>query len=379
VTEALPEHLARLPVRVPLRLGEGTDSFIRRLAQANHLKPSYLRGCLVGPPDYGRGKRPRADRLAAVTGHQQDVLERVLADLVRKKRPRPASDKPKRRVTASADKPALFTAIRRDAPTGEQSVRKLAAKHRVSPYLVRQALASPTPPPRKERAAIQGRAKGRVGPAIDAILDEYAATHAGELPTIGLVWERLLDEHDASVSYGTVHRYMSNHPLRNPDTLTRERGAGNYLAATQQTFHANVLHHYKALLTAVRREPARHGLDGSFSSMTAFVLGLDAGGSWNMLTGFQEWLVVRLGQGHDLTWPLLVRHLTPEGWTHPLTKQADAAAVITLHRLLGDFFTAREQPDGLGGIFRDYQSWKITQDWYQLSSDVEPRPAATED
>jgi hypothetical protein len=190
VTDTLPEQLARLPVQVSLRLGEGTDSFIRRLAQANHLKPSYLRGCLVGPPDYGRGKRPRADRLAAVTGHQQDVLERVLADLVRKKRPRPASDKPKRRVTVSADKPALFGAIRRDAQAGEQSVRKLAAKHRVSPYLVRQALASPTPPQRKERAAIQGRAKGLVGPAIDVILDEYAATHAGELPTIGLVWDR---------------------------------------------------------------------------------------------------------------------------------------------------------------------------------------------
>ncbi|MFF3755395.1 hypothetical protein ACFYYH_33975 [Streptomyces sp. NPDC002018] len=245
MTDSLPEQLVRLPVQVSLRLGEGTDSFIRRLAQANHLKPSYLRGCLVGPPDLGRGKRPRADRLAAVTGRRQEVLERVLADLVRQKRARPTPDKPKRRVTAGADKPALFVAIRRDVQAGEQSVRKLAARHRVSPYMVRQALASPIPPPRKERAAIQGRAKGRVGPAIDVILDEYAATHAGQLPTVGLVWERLLDEHDASVSYGTVHRYMSSHPLRNPDTLTRnsERSAGNYLAATQQTFHANVLQH----------------------------------------------------------------------------------------------------------------------------------------
>lgn len=92
MTETLPEQLARLPVQVSLRLGEGTDSFIRRMAQANHLKPSYLRGCLVGPPDYGRGKRPRADRIAAVTGRQQDVLERVLADLVRQKRTRPAPD-----------------------------------------------------------------------------------------------------------------------------------------------------------------------------------------------------------------------------------------------------------------------------------------------
>ncbi|MCX4804424.1 hypothetical protein ACFWWM_16890 [Streptomyces sp. NPDC058682] len=31
-----------------------------------------------------------------------------------------------------------------------------------------------------------------------------------------------------------------------------------------------MLQHYRALLTAVRGEPARHGLDGSFSSTTVF-------------------------------------------------------------------------------------------------------------
>ncbi|WP_217567737.1 hypothetical protein [Streptomyces sp. GbtcB7] len=38
-----------------------------------------------------------------------------------------------------------------------------------------------------------------------------------------------------------------------------------------------------------------------------FVLGPDAGSNWHMLAGFQEWLVVRRGTGHDLTWPVLVR------------------------------------------------------------------------
>jgi hypothetical protein len=42
--------------------------------------------------------------------------------------------------------------------------------------------------------------------------------------------------------------------------------------------------------------------------------------------------------------------------------------VITLHRLLRDFFTLRERPDGLARIFLDYQSWMITQDWYQLEA-----------
>ncbi|MFE7838648.1 hypothetical protein ACFU53_22120 [Streptomyces sp. NPDC057474] len=51
-------QLRLLPVRPRPRTGEGTDSYVRRLARANHLRPSYLRRYLVGFPDYGRGKRP---------------------------------------------------------------------------------------------------------------------------------------------------------------------------------------------------------------------------------------------------------------------------------------------------------------------------------
>lgn len=287
---------------------------------------------------------------------------------MRQKRTEP--DRPKRRFTRSADKPALFAAIRKDAQAEQLPVSHLAKRHHVSHATVRQALKSPTPPPRKKRPPIVGPAKERVGPTIDAILDEYATIHAGQLPTVREVWEKLLDDHDATVSYGTVHRYMSSHLLKNPDTLIThtELTTGNYLPAAQQTFHAAVFKQYRALLTAVRREPTRHGLDGTFTTTTAFVLGLDAGSNWNMLAGFQEWLVVRRGAGHDLTWPILVRHLAPGGWVHPLTQQADTAAVTTLHRLLGEFFDAREQSDGLARIFRDYQSWLTTQAWYQFET-----------
>ncbi|GAU70631.1 hypothetical protein SSP35_21_00250 [Streptomyces sp. NBRC 110611] len=74
-----------------------------------------------------------------------------------------------------------------------------------------------------------------------------------------------------------------------------------------------------------------------------------------------------LGKGLDLTWPVLVRHLTPGGWAHPLSEQTDVAAATTFYRLLGEFFTAREQPNGLARTFRNYQSWAITQDWYHLA------------
>ena len=362
----LAERPVPLPVRVRPRPGESVDSYVRRLALANHLKPSYLRSYLAGPPDYGPGKRPRPDRLAALTGRQQDILERALSDLVRKKPAKPT--KPKRSFTKAADKPALFAAIRRDAQAEQLAVSHLARRHHVSHATVRQALNSPTPPPRKKRPPIVGPAKGRIGPTIDAILDEYAAAHAGSLPTMRVIWEKLLDEHHITAAYATVHRYLASHPQWSPDTLARQSAqpSGDFLAAAQLPFYSNVIKHYRALVTAIRRDPARHGLDGSYATTTAFLLGLDAGSSWSMLTGFQEWLVVRLGKGHDLTWPVLVRHLTPGGWAHPLSAQADTAAVTTLHRLIGEFFTTREQPDGLARIFRDYQSWAVTQDWYHL-------------
>ncbi|MGW7343098.1 TniQ family protein [Streptomyces sp. NPDC054854] len=139
--------MVSLPVRVRPLPGESVDSYVRRVALANHLTPSYLRSYLAGPPDYGPGKRPRPDRLAALTGQQQVVLERALSDLVRQK---PASPKkPKRIFTKAADKPALFAAIRRDAEVERLPVSHLARRHRVSHASVRQALHSPMPPPRK--------------------------------------------------------------------------------------------------------------------------------------------------------------------------------------------------------------------------------------
>ncbi|WP_165683514.1 hypothetical protein [Streptomyces sp. KO7888] len=42
--------------------------------------------------------------------------------------------------------------------------------------------------------------------------------------------------------------------------------------------------------------------------------------------------------------------------------------MITLHRLLAEFFDAREQSDSLAQIFRDYQSWLTAQTWYQLEA-----------
>ncbi|MBL1098341.1 hypothetical protein [Streptomyces coffeae] len=61
-----------------------------------------------------------------------------------------------------------------------------------------------------------GPAKERVGPTIDVILDEYAATHADQLPTVREVSEKLLDDHDATVSYGNSPPLHVQPPAQEP-------------------------------------------------------------------------------------------------------------------------------------------------------------------
>jgi len=128
------------------------------------------------------------------------------------------------------------------------------------------------------------------------------------------------------------------------------------------------MRHYRDLLASVRQRPSMHGLDGSCAAVTAYVLGCDAGSSGGILTGFREWLIVRLGSGSNLAWPALIRHLTPQDRTHPLTPDADAAAVTTLFQLLDEFMEQREQPDSLFKIYTAYQTWLNTQSWYHLET-----------
>ncbi|MCX4851301.1 hypothetical protein [Streptomyces sp. NBC_00893] len=42
--------------------------------------------------------------------------------------------------------------------------------------------------------------------------------------------------------------------------------------------------------------------------------------------------------------------------------------MITLHRLLAEPFDAREQPDSIAKIFRDYRSWLTTRPWFQFET-----------
>ena len=74
-----PGLLPPLPVRVRPRTGETVSSYVRRLARANHLRPSYLHSLLRPTPM----NCINAGRLAALSGRPVWVLAQALAGLGR--------------------------------------------------------------------------------------------------------------------------------------------------------------------------------------------------------------------------------------------------------------------------------------------------------
>jgi hypothetical protein len=189
-----------LPVRPRPRPGETADSYLRRLATANHLRFSYLRRYLSRPAGSYCPVDP--GRLAALTGRELPAILRALPELA--PAPRPAA----RRYTeediqrSNAAKRAKYAAIRHDARDGMSS-RAIERRHHVGRRTIVKALASADPPERKkirrEPAALDG-----LHGHIDAMIT------ANPKITIAAIWERLADEHGTTVAYPTLRTYVSS-------------------------------------------------------------------------------------------------------------------------------------------------------------------------
>ena len=187
-----------LPVGPRPRRGETADSYVRRLAAANHLRFTYLRRYLARPQGSYGPVDPR--RLAALAGRELSAILLALPELA------PAARPPARRYTQEdirrnyAAKREKYAAIRRDAGTG-MSERAIQRRHHVGRRTIVKALASAEPPERKrinrEPAALNGL-HGYIDAMIDA--DPKIATAA--------IWQRLADEHHATVAYYTLRTYV---------------------------------------------------------------------------------------------------------------------------------------------------------------------------
>ena len=198
-----------LPVRVRPAAGETAESYIRRLARANHLRPSLLQVYVRFPGVPAGAIRMR--RLAAVSGSTVTALTRALTGLAPAgKRHRPP---PSPAESQAARKARLFGIIRDDA-AGGMSIREIASRHHVHRRMVRQALAAPLGPPPRKRAARPAQVTG----PIRATLDELAS----ESRTIWEIWTIVTDEHDSDASYAAIREYIRTRRLRRAGLLTPE-------------------------------------------------------------------------------------------------------------------------------------------------------------
>ena len=206
-----------LPVRPRPRHGETADSYLRRLAAANHLRFTYLRRYVATPRgSYGLID---PDELAVLAGRSPDTILRAFPELA------PTTPKPgTRRYTREevernqAARREKYAAIRRDADDG-LSRRAIISSRHVGRRTVALALASAEPPERKkihrEPAALNG-----LHTHIDAMIDED--------PAIGTaaIWQRLADDHGVTVAYYTLRTYVvSRQAAKAPDKTDRDKPA----------------------------------------------------------------------------------------------------------------------------------------------------------
>ena len=191
-----PPLPAPLPSPVRPRPPESVNAYVRRLAHANHLRPSYLRIYLSQPPQYLGSVR--APRLAAASGRSIEALLRAFPDLQATPRQRQPRDQ---RINHDAAQDELFEAIR-DEARGTFNIRTLTRMFGVPSRTIIKALARverPVNMPRNNPILEPFR------PHIDALLSAQPRI------TIWAIWTALVDEHDADVSYGTVRDYVARH------------------------------------------------------------------------------------------------------------------------------------------------------------------------
>lgn len=147
----------------------------------------------------------RLAKLATVSGRTTPVVLRIFPELAaRRRQPKRlgiVAEQRKRKQRNVEAKKQVYAAIRRYALAG-MSGRAIERKHQVGWRTVQAALRSPNPPtrkkyPRRERLGLRG-----LESHIDALLT------GAPLISIREIWEGLLDDHHAAVTYQSVHDYV---------------------------------------------------------------------------------------------------------------------------------------------------------------------------
>jgi transposase len=101
-----------------------------------------------------------------------------------------------------------FEQIRRDRDREGLSIRALAERHGVHRRAVRQALASPLPPPKRAPVSRPAPKLGAYRAVIDAWLEADREAPRKQRHTARRIHQRLVDEHGAEVAEVTVRQYV---------------------------------------------------------------------------------------------------------------------------------------------------------------------------
>ena len=123
-------------------------------------------------------------------------------------------------------------------------------------------------------------------------------------------------------------------------------------------------------LSVVER-PGMYVRSETFDEVTAYIDGFNDARGREVLAGFREWLITKLGYADNYIWSALVVFLT-----FPSTKTRGSreimgsepanqlVAIRSLATLLAEYYRDRDEPEGLRQIFQSYEQWLRKQRWY---------------
>lgn len=116
------------------------------------------------------------------------------------------------------------------------------------------------------------------------------------------------------------------------------------------------------LFEDVRKRTGMYFGEETYEVVAAFVIGYNAACEGGVLSGFREWLVMRVGSGANLAWPALVLDCAfpdsrPPEEALSAGPEAQRHAIDTLFALLAEFEQEKSRPDGLRRIFVAFAEW----------------------
>ena len=131
---------------------------------------------------------------------------------------------------------------------------------------------------------------------------------------------------------------------------------------------------FPPIFVELRKRPEMYLPSVTYETAVSFVLGYDAAVNGGLLLAFREWLVTKLKEGGNLSWPVLVLEVTgrrmvvPGSGENSCATDDHRAAVDDLFSTIETFLRERSQVSSARRIFASYERWLQEQDWYGPSS-----------